>query len=589
MYLSAGGRSVRHVLLSLLRTHLRPYRGAMTIVIVLQVIQTIASLYLPNLNARIIDEGVAVGNVDAIWRIGGIMLAITLVQGVAAVIAVYYGARTAMAFGRDVRAALFARVQTFSAQELGSFGAPSLITRTTNDVQQVQMLVMMTFTIIVMAPIMLVGGVVMALQEDVQLSALLLVIVPVLVTVVLLIVSRMVPYFRQMQTRIDAVNGVMREQITGIRVVRAFVRDELEKARYAVANGDLRDVSLKVGKLMAMMFPAVMLIMNASTVAILWFGGHYVDRGEMEVGALTAFLSYIMFILMAVMMSSMMLMIAPRAAVSADRISAVLNSEPTVVEPAVPVAPSQRTGLLEFRDVSFGYPGADEDVLHGISFSAEPGNTTAIIGSTGSGKSTLLGLIPRLFDATAGAVTIDGVNVRDLGSATITAMIGLVPQKAFLFSGTVASNLRFGKQDATDEELWAALEVAQAADFVREMEGGLEASIAQGGSNVSGGQRQRLAIARALVHQPLIYLFDDSFSALDYATDSALRSALVPVTREAVVLVVAQRVASIRDADQILVLDGGRLVASGTHHELLETSETYREIVTSQMTLEEAR
>jgi ATP-binding cassette, subfamily B, multidrug efflux pump len=575
--------------MSLLRTHLRPYRGAIAVVVVLQLVQTIASLYLPNLNARIIDEGVAVGDVDTIWRIGAIMLVITLAQGVAAVIAVYYGARTAMAFGRDVRAALFARVQTFSAQEMGTFGAPSLITRTTNDVQQVQMLVMMSLTIIVMAPIMLFGGTIMALQEDVQLSALLLVIVPVLIGVVVLLVSRMVPYFRQMQTRIDAVNGVMREQITGIRVIRAFVRDDLERARYATVNGDLRHVSIRVGKLMALMFPTVMLVMNASSVVILWFGGRYVDAGEMQIGALTAFLSYIMFILMAVMMSSMMIMIAPRAAVSAGRIGQVLGSEPTVVAPAVPVVPATSTGRLEFEHVSFGYPGADEDVLHDVSFVAEPGRTTAIIGSTGSGKSTLVNLVPRLFDARAGTVRIDGVDVRDLDPGRLTDLIGLVPQRAFLFSGTVASNLRLGGEGLDDDELWDVLRVAQASGFVAEMEGGLQAEIAQGGSNVSGGQRQRLAIARALAHRPRIYLFDDSFSALDFATDAALRAALVPLVSEAVVLVVAQRVASIRDADQILVLDEGRLVASGTHHELLESSETYREIVTSQMTLEEAR
>ncbi|WP_135850047.1 ABC transporter ATP-binding protein [Serinibacter arcticus] len=577
------------MLMSLLRTHLRPYRGAIAVVVVLQLVQTIASLYLPNLNARIIDEGVAVGDVDAIWRIGAIMLVITLAQGVAAVVAVYYGARTAMAFGRDVRAALFARVQTFSAQEMGTFGAPSLITRTTNDVQQVQMLVMMTLTIIVMAPIMLFGGTIMALQEDVQLSALLLVIVPVLIGVVALLVSRMVPYFRQMQTRIDAVNGVMREQITGIRVIRAFVRDDLERARYAAVNGDLRDVSIRVGKLMALMFPIVMLVMNASSVVVLWFGGRYVDAGEMQIGALTAFLSYIMFILMAVLMSSMMIMIAPRAAVSAGRIGQVLNSEPTIVAPANPVVPATTTGRIEFEGVSFGYPGADQDVLHDVSFVAEPGRTTAIIGSTGSGKSTLVNLVPRLFDARAGTVRIDGVDVRDLDPDHLTDLVGLVPQRAFLFSGTVASNLRLGGEDASEAELWDALRVAQADGFVTEMDGGLEAEIAQGGTNVSGGQRQRLAIARALAHRPRIYLFDDSFSALDFATDAALRQALKPLVRDAVVLVVAQRVASIRDADQILVLDEGRLVASGTHHELLESSETYREIVTSQMTLEEAR
>ena len=574
--------------LRLLRASLRPYWGAISIVLALQLFSTLASLWLPNLNARIIDEGIAVGDVDQIWRLGGLMLGVTLAQGVAAVIAVYFGARTAMAVGRDLRGALFERVQRFSEQELRTFGAPSLITRTTNDVQQVQMFVMMTLTIIVMAPIMLVGGVIMALQEDAQLSLLLLVIVPVLVIAVGLIIWRMVPYFRQMQTRIDEVNGVMREQITGIRVIRAFVRDSFEQARYAVANANLLDVSLKTGKLMALMFPTVMLVMNVSTVAILWFGGGLVDQGDMEVGALTAFLAYIMFILMAVMMSSMMLMLAPRAAVSAERITAVLESEPTILSPDRPVRPQRTSGHVRFEGVSFRYPGASEPVLEDLTFSAEPGRTTAIIGATGSGKSTLVGLVPRLFDATEGAVVVDGVNVRDLAPQVLSDLVGLVPQKAFLFSGTVASNLRFGRADATDEELWRVLEIAQAADFVREL-GGLEAPITQGGSNVSGGQRQRLSIARAIAHRPKVYLFDDSFSALDYATDAALRAALAKVTKEASVIVVAQRVSTIRYADEILVLSRGRIVARGTHPELLESSETYREIVESQMSLEEAQ
>ena len=574
--------------LRLLRASLRPYWGAISIVLALQLFSTLASLWLPNLNARIIDEGIAVGDVDQIWRLGGLMLGVTLAQGVAAVIAVYFGARTAMAVGRDLRGALFERVQRFSEQELRTFGAPSLITRTTNDVQQVQMFVMMTLTIIVMAPIMLVGGVIMALQEDAQLSLLLLVIVPVLVIAVGLIIWRMVPYFRQMQTRIDEVNGVMREQITGIRVIRAFVRDRFEQARYAVANANLLDVSLKTGKLMALMFPTVMLVMNVSTVAILWFGGGLVDQGDMEVGALTAFLAYIMFILMAVMMSSMMLMLAPRAAVSAERITAVLESEPTILSPDRPVRPQRTSGHVRFEGVSFRYPGASEPVLEDLTFSAEPGRTTAIIGATGSGKSTLVGLVPRLFDATEGAVVVDGVNVRDLVPQVLSDLVGLVPQKAFLSSGTVASNLRFGRADATDEELWRVLEIAQAADFVREL-GGLEAPITQGGSNVSGGQRQRLSIARAIAHRPKVYLFDDSFSALDYATDAALRAALAKVTKEASVIVVAQRVSTIRYADEILVLSRGRIVARGTHPELLESSETYREIVESQMSLEEAQ
>ncbi|ROR93347.1 ATP-binding cassette subfamily B protein [Salana multivorans] len=572
----------------LLRTSLKPYWGFIWIVLVLQLLQTLATLWLPNLNGRIIDEGVAAGDVGQIWRLGGVMLAVTFGQAVAAVVAVYFGARTAMAVGRDLRASLFERVQRFSEQEMRELGTPSLITRTTNDVQQVQMFVMMTLTIIVMAPIMLVGGVILALQENVRLSAVLLVIVPVLIIVIGLIVMRMVPYFRQMQTRIDAVNGVMREQITGIRVIRAFVRDDYEQLRYGLANGNLLDVSVKTGKLMALMFPTVMLVMNASTVAILWFGGNLVNDGTMEVGALTAFLSYIMYILMAVMMSSMMTMLAPRAVVSADRITAVLDSQPTVVPPAKPVTPRVLEGRVRFENVWFSYPGAAEAVLEELTFTAEPGRTTAIIGATGSGKSTLVGLVPRLFDATDGTVSIDGVDVRDLDPQVLSELVGIVPQKSFLFSGTVASNLRFGRPDATDEELWDVLEVAQAADFVREL-GGLDAPIAQGGTNVSGGQRQRLSIARAIAHRPRVYLFDDSFSALDYATDAALRAALAAVTRESSVIVVAQRVSTIRHAHEILVLEKGRIVARGTHPELLESSETYREIVESQMSLEEAR
>ncbi|WP_098468869.1 ABC transporter ATP-binding protein [Serinibacter salmoneus] len=577
------------MLLRLLKNSLAPYWGLVAVVLVLQLVQTVASLYLPTLNAEIIDGGVIAGDIEEIWRLGGIMLAISAVQAVTAVVAVYYGSKVAMRVGRDLREALFTRVMRFSRQEMGSFGAPSLITRNTNDVQQVQMLVFFTMTIIVMAPIMLVGGIAMAIAQDGVLAWLLVIVIPVLVVVVLLIVRPMVGGFRTMQKRIDDVNGVMREQIHGIRVIRAFVREPFERMRYAVANGNLRDVSLLVGKLMALMFPSVMLVMNASMVAITWFGGLRVDAGEMQIGSLTAYLQYVMFILMAVMMSTMMLMFGPRAAVSAGRIQEVLDSEPTVVEPTQPRRIAEPTGTVVLEGVSFGYPGAQEPVLRDVSLVAAPGRTTAIIGSTGSGKSTLLNLIPRLFDATGGAVRIDGVDVRDLARPDLTAAIGLVPQRAFLFSGTIASNLRFGKPHATDDELWDALEVAQAADFVREMDGGLEATIAQGGTNVSGGQRQRLAIARALVHQPRIYLFDDSFSALDYATDAALRAALRPRTREAAVVVVAQRVASIRSAETIHVMDAGRIVASGTHEDLLESSPTYAQIVASQLSLEEAR
>jgi len=576
------------MLVSLLKTRLRPYRTPIVLLLVLQLLATLASLYLPSLNADIIDQGVTQGDTAYIMRTGGLMLLVSLGQVVCAVAAVYFGARVAMSFGRDVRAGLFTNVQRFSAQEMGQFGAPSLITRTTNDVQQVQMLVLLSLTIMVMAPIMLVGGVVMALQENVELSGLLLVIVPVLGVSVGLIISRMVPYFRQMQKKIDGINAVLREQITGIRVIRAFVRERREAERFDGANDALFDVSLRAGKLMALMFPTVMLVMNASSVAVLWFGGRQIDAGAMEVGALTAFLSYLMYILMAVMMSTMMFMMVPRAAVSAERITDVLRTQATVVEPEHPVALTTRTGRVELDGVEFGYPGAEEPVLHDVSFVAEPGQTTAIIGSTGAGKTTLLNLVPRLFDVTAGSVRVDGTDVRDLTGADLGSLLGLVPQKAYLFSGTIADNLRYGRPDATEEQMWDALEVAQARDFVEALDGGLDAPVAQGGTNFSGGQRQRLAIARAIVRDPAVYLFDDSFSALDYATDARLRAALAPRTRHSTVIVVAQRVATIRGADQILVLDHGRIVGRGTHTELLESNETYQEIVYSQLSIEEA-
>jgi ATP-binding cassette, subfamily B, multidrug efflux pump len=582
------------MLVSLARTYLRPYRGAVALLLVLQLLATLAALYLPSLNADIVDDGVTQGDTGYVLRVGGWMLVVSLANVVCAVGAVYLGARAATSMARDVRRDVFDAVQGFSARELGQFGAPSLITRTTNDVQQVQMTVLMTFTIMVMAPIMLVGGVIMALQEDVELSAILLVVVPVLGIAVGLLMWRMIPYFRAMQKRIDAINGVLREQISGLRVVRAFVRERHEARRFGDANTALYDTSLGAGKLMALAFPMVMLIMNASSVAVLWFGAQRIDAGQMQVGALMAFLSYIMYILMAVMMSTMMVMMVPRASVAAGRITEVLRTETSVTEPAAPVAlatldgGSGPRGQVRFDGVEFGYPGADAPVLHDLTFTADPGGVTAIIGSTGAGKTTLLGLVPRLFDATGGRVLIDGVDVRDLATADLGSLIGLVPQKAFLFSGTVADNLRFGHPDATEAELWAALEVAQARDFVEALQGGLDAPVAQGGTTFSGGQRQRLAIARAIVREPRIYLFDDSFSALDYATDARLRAALRPRTADATVIVVAQRVATIRDADQILVLDHGRIVGSGTHTELLAGNETYAEIVSSQMSLEEA-
>jgi ATP-binding cassette, subfamily B, multidrug efflux pump len=576
------------MLIRLLRTYLRPYRGAITAVCVLQLVQTLATLFLPTLNADIIDNGVITGDTGYIMRIGGIMLVVSLVQIICAIGAVYFGARTAMALGRDVRHGVFRRVQAFSAREVGRFGTPSLITRTTNDVQQVQMLAVMTFTLLVSAPIMCVGGVILALNLDVPLSSLLLVAVPVLGIIVGLIIRRMRPLFRLMQTRIDVINRVLREQISGVRVIRAFVRDPLERDRFATANDELFDVSLGVGRLMALMFPSVMLVLNVSTIAVLWFGGHLVASGGMQIGALTAFISYLLQILMSVMMATFVFMMVPRAEVSSERIMEVLDTDPDLIPPGRPVTELDRHGYLELRDAEFRYPGAEKPVLSGISLEARPGEVTAIIGGTGSGKTTLLSLIPRLMDVTGGAVLIDGADVRELSPALLSGLIGLVPQKPYLFSGTVATNLRYGNQEATDDDLWHALEIAQARDFVEQMPGGLDARITQGGTNVSGGQRQRLAIARALVHRPEIYLFDDSFSALDYATDARLRAALVAETAEATVVIVAQRVATIRHADQIIVLDAGRIVATGSHDELMRTDETYREIVLSQLTEQEA-
>jgi ATP-binding cassette subfamily B protein len=546
-------------------------------------------LYLPSLNAQIIDKGVATGDTGYIVRTGALMLGVSFVQIICSVIAVWFGARTAMSLGRDLRAALFHRVGTFSTREVQHFGAPSLITRSTNDVQQVQMLVLMACTIAVSSPIMMVGGVIMALREDMGLGWILAVVVPALFVSVGFVVSKMVPNFRTMQARIDEVNRVLREQITGIRVVRAFVREPHEEKRFATANDELTDVAVRAGRWMATMFPLVMLVVNVSSVGVIWFGGHRVDSGQMEVGALSAFLSYLMQILMSVMMATFMLMMIPRASVCGDRIAEVLDTDTSVVLPEDPIAPDPaRRGHLDLEHVTFSYPGAESPVLSDVSFSARPGQTVAVIGSTGAGKSTLVNLVPRLFDATEGAVRVGGHDVRRVDPDLLWEQIGLVPQKAYLFSGTVRSNLMYGKPDATAEEMWAALDVAQGRDFVEALPDGLDSAVVQGGTNFSGGQRQRLAIARALIRRPGIYLFDDSFSALDLATDARLRAALEPTTRDATVVIVAQRVSTIIDADLIIVLEDGRVVGRGTHHELLESSQTYREIVTSQMTAEEA-
>ncbi len=565
-----------------------PYRRPVALLVLLQFVQTLAALYLPALNADIIDDGVVTGDTGYILETGGVMIAVSLLQVACSIGAVLYGARTAMAVGRDIRSSVFDRVQSFSAREVGRFGAPSLITRTTNDVQQVQMLVLMSFTLMVTAPIMCVGGIVMALGQDVPLSSLLLAVVPVLAVLIGLIVRKLGPQFRTMQGRLDTVNRVLREQITGIRVIRAFVRDDHERQRFDRANAELTDVSLRTGRLMTLMFPTVMTVVNVAGVAVLWFGAHRIDSGSMQIGALTAFLSYLMQILMAVMMATFMFMMVPRAEVCAERIQEVLATESSVVPPAEPVTSLGRRGHLELRGADFRYPGAEAKVLRGVDLVARPGETTAVIGSTGSGKSTLLGLVPRLFDATGGSVLVDGVDVASIAPELLAETVGLVPQKPYLFSGTVASNLRYGRPDATDAELWHALEVAQAREFVERLEGGLDAPIAQGGSNVSGGQRQRLAIARVLVRRPEIYLFDDSFSALDYATDAALRAALSRETSGATVVIVAQRVSTIRDADRIVVLDEGRVVGTGTHPELMAGNDTYREIVLSQLTEQEA-
>ena len=571
------------MLIRLLRTHLRPYRGLLVLVVCFQGVQAIAALLLPNLNSDIIDHGVLKGDTGYIWRIGAVMLAVTAVQMTFNVLAVYCGSKTAMSLGRDVRSSLFHRVTAFSAREVNQYGAPSLITRITNDVQQVQMLVVMTCTLALAAPIVVAGGVVMAIHQDRGLAWLLAVSMPALIFVLGVIVSRMVPQFRLMQERIDGINRVLREQITGIRVVRAFVREPEEGRRFEEVNAKLTSTSLTAGRLMALMFPVVMLVVNTSSVAVIWIGGNRIPSGETTVGSLVAFLTYFTIILMNVTMATFVAIMVPRAAVCAERIQEVLDTPTSVVPPVAPVLQLTDPGAVELRDVTFGYPGAEVPVLSDIAFRSRPGQTTAIVGSTGAGKTSLLNLIARLFDASSGQVLVGGVDVRELDPDVLWHRIGLVPQKPYLFTGTVRSNLQQGKPDATDEEMWEALQVAQASDFVSRMPGGLDAHIEQGGTNVSGGQRQRLAIARALVRKPDIYLFDDSFSALDLATDARLRAALAPYTREASVLIVAQRVSTIARADQIIVLEDGRIVGLGTHRELIESCPTYAEIVESQL------
>ncbi|MCU0504681.1 MAG: ABC transporter ATP-binding protein/permease [Chloroflexi bacterium] len=574
-------------MIRLLRAYLRPYAAVLVAIVALVSVQALANLYLPSLNADIINDGVVKGDIDEIVRIGAVMLAVTLVSVVCAIVGVFFSSRVAMGVGRDLRGSIFRKVLSFSQAETNVFGTPSLITRNTNDVQQVQMLLVISLSIMILAPITAVGGVIMALQEDVALSATLLVIIPVMFLVIGLLIRRAMPLFRAMQVKIDRINQVMRETLSGIRVIRAFVRTRHEEERFDAANRDLTETALQVTRLFALAMPLIMAIFNLSSVAIMWFGAIQVDSGAMPIGNLTAFIQYVMQILMAVMMATLMFVMVPRAAASAERIAAVLDADLSIHDPVAPAPIAAPRGVVEFRDVDFGYPGAADPVLHGISFVARPGETTAIVGSTGSGKSTVVNLLPRFFDVTDGSVSIDGVDVREMRQEDLWSLLGIVPQRAFLFSGTVASNLRYGAPDATDDDLWRALRIAQADDFVAEMEGGLDAPIAQGGTNVSGGQRQRLAIARAVARRPRIYVFDDSFSAVDFATDARLRAALRDETRDATVIIVAQRVGTIMHADRIVVLEDGAVVGAGTHRELLETCETYREIVFSQLSAEE--
>ena len=571
------------MLLALVRRYVRPYRRLIAAVMVLQIISTLASLYLPTVNAAIIDDGVARGDTALISRLGLVMLAVTGVQGICAIGAVYFGSRTGMGFGRDVRSAMFRHVTTFSDSETARFGAPSLLTRSTNDVQQIQVLIQMTATVLVTAPIMCVGGIIMAIHQNAGLSWLLVISVPVLVVANYLIVSRMLPIFRSMQQRIDVINRVLREQLSGIRVVRAFAREPFERERFAAANHAVSDAALAAGRWQALMLPVTTLTINISSVALIWFGGLRIDAGQMQVGSLIAFLSYFMQILMAVLMATLILVILPRASVCAERITEVLDTQAAITSPSSPRRPAGGiSGIVTMEDVSFSYPGAERPVLEGVSFTAYPGTTTAIVGGTGSGKSTLVSLICRLYDVTSGSVRVDDVDVRDYDTEYLWSTVGLVPQRGYLFSGTVSDNLHYGKSDATEDEQWAALRVAAADDFVADHPDGLDMRVAQGGINFSGGQRQRLAIARAVIRQPAIYLFDDAFSALDARTDARVRTNLRDISASSTVIVVAQRISTVIHADQIIVVDGGRVVGTGRHDALLNDCPAYAEFVDSQ-------
>ena len=573
-------------MIPLLRRYLRPYQSPILLVLALLLVQAIANLYLPELNADIINNGVAKGDTDYILRTGGFMLIVTFALMLAAIVSVFISARIAMGFGRDVRDGIFRKVETFSQVEVNHFGAASLITRNTNDVTQVQQVVLLALTMMLTAPMMVIGGVIMALRQDVPLTGTLLVAIPILLVVIGIVMSRAIPLFQSMQKKIDRINLVMRETLSGVRVIRAFVRTRREEERFDEASRDLMDTALRVNRLFAITLPTIFLIMNLSQTLVIYLGAYRVDSGGMPIGNLAAFIQYIMLVLFSVMGAVLMLVMVPRAVVSGARIMEVLDAVPSISDPPTPVSPERR-GRIELRGVEFRYPGAEAAVLHDISFQANPGETTAIVGSTGSGKTTLINLIPRLYDASAGSVLVDGVDVREMDRQDLWSRIGMIPQKAFLFGGTVASNLRYGKEDATPDELWAALDIAQGREFVTEMTEQLEAPIAQGGTNVSGGQRQRLAIARALVKRPEIYVFDDSFSALDFRTDARLRAALGRELGEATVIIVAQRVGTILHADRIVVLEDGAVAGIGTHEELMKTCETYREIVLSQVSEEE--